>query len=258
MTQQQRLQKAVNDTHTRETHYVQQIIQSVTNTKYYDEAQKFNNTQGFYPIVQVLPLDVCAALGSHYLDNKKVCVLNFASYKHPGGGYIRGQMAQEEALCHSSVLFSVLSRFTHTYYDNNNKNLNRGLYTNKALYSPNVLFDVLTEEGSGRLIQRYVDVLTCAAPNWSAAKRNGVSVGENNAVCKNRLEFIINILNEQKVDIAILGAWGCGVFKQDAYEIAKDFKELFNAGKSCIKEAIFVIPNVASTNYIAFYNTFCK
>ena len=34
----------------------------------------------------------------------KVCVLNFASFKYPGGGFIRGSRAQEECLCRQSPI----------------------------------------------------------------------------------------------------------------------------------------------------------
>nr|DAL81181.1 MAG TPA: poly(ADP-ribose) glycohydrolase [Bacteriophage sp.] len=35
-------------------------------------------------------------------DRSKAAVLNYASYKHPGGYFLGGSSAQEEALCHLS------------------------------------------------------------------------------------------------------------------------------------------------------------
>ena len=54
---------------------------------------------------------------------RKTAVLNFASYKHPGGGFIRGSMAQEEALCHESFLYNVLNAFDATFCDYNRTSL---------------------------------------------------------------------------------------------------------------------------------------
>ncbi|HBR75644.1 MAG TPA: TIGR02452 family protein, partial [Cyanobacteria bacterium UBA11159] len=39
---------------------------------------------------------------------KKIGVLNFASAKNPGGGFLRGTQAQEESLARSSALYKSL------------------------------------------------------------------------------------------------------------------------------------------------------
>lgn len=168
-----------------------------------------------------------------------------------GGGFLQGSRAQEECLCHKSTLFNVLSKFKDNYYVENRKDLNGGLYRNKALYSPNVYF-------RGYNVIRFCDVITCAAPNYSVVQRYGHATKEENSeALKSRIEFVLNIAKENEVENLILGAFGCGVFGQDAAEVAQIFKDnLENKFKNVFHKVIFAIPQGKDGNYEKFKEIF--
>lgn len=178
----------------------------------------------------------------------KTAVLNFASYKEPGGGFMVGSRAQEESLCHESFLYNVLRQFQY-YYDWNNQHKNLGLYLNRAIYTPNVRF-----ERDGQV--EYCDVITCAAPNYSVGKKYGnVDSATNSKYLDSRIKFVLSIAAEQGVDTIILGAFGCGVFSQDATEVMEIFKKYLSTEFKCFDKVIFAIPNdVHSENYTKAYN----
>lgn len=63
------------------------------------------NPQMHIHMVDITTTDTIFAYGSNH---QKTAILDFASYRYPGGGYINGAMAQEEALCHDSTLYHFL------------------------------------------------------------------------------------------------------------------------------------------------------
>lgn len=155
---------------------------------------------------------------------KRLGVLNFASFKNPGGMFLKGSSAQEESLCHSSTLYNILRRFDDSYYAYNRRNVNRSLYEDRAIYSPDVLF---FNNDNGSI--RYCDVITCAAPNKGAAmKYHGVSEEENIQALMSRIDFVFDIAKRKGITTLIIGAYGCGVFKQDAYDVAMIMKQAMN------------------------------
>lgn len=178
-------------------------------------------------------------------ENDKVAVLNFASYKNPGGQFYNGSMAQEEALCHDSILYNVLVQFDD-YYNWNRQNLNRALYKDRAIYSPDIVFIDISKTYS-------VDVITCAAPNFGAASKYcRIPKEVNDKVLKQRIDFVFQIAIENNVDRLILGAWGTGVFKQDPVTVAEFFKEAINDYQYYFKEIIFAIPKGRNGNHSVF------
>lgn len=188
----------------------------------------------------------------------RTAVLNFASYKSPGGLFLEGSSAQEESLCHESTLYNVISSDAFKdYYEHNNQHKNRALYLNRALYSPDIVFESYKCDGTTSAL---CDVITCAAPNYTAAKKyNTVDLTENNAILKNRIDFVLSIAVSNYVNTLILGAYGCGVFGQNPTTVASIFKDLLNTKyKGYFDTVVFAIPDSSSYNYTEFRDAFAS
>lgn len=222
-------------------YYSDEVLHSRKMTRVYDSNTKFNLIEfNQKPNIQLVQKDTVSALFEDITEKDgHVGILNFASYKNPGGGYLNGSYAQEEALCHVSTLYSVLCSQSR-FYNVNIHHLNNSLYTNRALYSPNIAF--FQED-----YDKYADVITCAAPNRKAALKKGISEEENEEALKSRIEFIYNIANENQIDTLILGAYGCGVFGQNPKKVAALFLEY---AKGKVKTIIFAVPQ--GKNYESF------
>ena len=136
------------------------------------------------------------------------------------------------------------------YYDFNKHNLNRALYKDRALYSPDILF-----ERNNTSV--YCDVITCAAPNKTVAQKyQNVSDEENTKVLRSRIDFILKIAADNKTDILILGAFGSGVFGQSAKEVASIFKDLLeNKFSNVFDKIVFAVPS-GNGNLEAFQEIF--
>ena len=246
VNKEERAKLALNHTKEMEDLYKDEIEDCIDETLAYNTNSKFtekrlNNKQ----IIIVDEIDSVGAIFKYVNINEITAVLNFASYNNPGGKFIDGSKAQEECLCHESYLYNVL-KGRIGYYKINHKNKNRSLYTDRALYSPNVRF---TKECK----DVFCDVITCAAPNKTAAQKYyNVSDEENFKVLKERIEFVLKIAQDNGVDNLILGAYGCGVFGQDPLEVAKIFKEFLLGKYKRFNKVIFAIPNRLEMNYKCF------
>src|SRR5260370_38640775 len=75
--------------------------------------------------------------------------LNFASAKNPGGGFLSGAQAQEEALARSSALYPCLLR-APDYYERNRAN-HSAIYLDLVIFSPLVPF---FRDDSAALLER--------------------------------------------------------------------------------------------------------
>ena len=238
MNKKERSNDALEHTEEMAKLYKEEIKNSIDNSVVYRDSAEIHSSGS--PVISLEQTDTVSSIFKH--NKGKVGILNFASYKHAGGGFLRGSMAQEESLCASSFLYNVLSKF-EDYYEYNMNHLNDSLYTNACIYSPDIIFI------NGSKIYK-VDVFTCAAPN--NCKRNLISPAVNSSHLESRIKFLREIISNYNIDVLILGAFGCGVFSQDALEVASLFKKYFSDCNA--KQVVYAIPD--AKNYNKFRSVF--
>jgi len=155
----------------------------------------------------------------------RVCALNFASAKRPGGGFREGARAQEESLARSSGLYPCLEKCPEFYTQN--KNEMKCVYTNHVIYSPDV---PIFRNDAGILlpVSHACSFITAPAVNWGAAQRR-VSPSTMRDEMLERTEMVLAIAAKHKHDTLVLGAWGCGVFQFPVLLLAEIFYSLISA-----------------------------
>lgn len=221
--------------------FPEEIEYSVDNSKIYKGDCSFNTKELVESEVTVVKSDSVSAL--YDFHEGKTAILNFASFKYPGGAYLTGSTTQEEMLCAESTLFPVLLGFKEEFYEpHKSKEIsNSCLYNSDTIYSPDIVFT-----RNGNFIK--ADVITIAAPNLRMKEQYKVSDKEAYIAMKDRIETIFNIASDNKVETLILGAFGCGAFKNDPKIVSELFKKTIE--HFSIKSIIFPIP--PGNNYEIF------
>jgi uncharacterized protein (TIGR02452 family) len=149
-------------------------------------------------------------------------VLNFASAKNPGGGFLGGSRAQEESLARSSALYLSL-QVGREYYEQNRR-CRSTLYTDHAILSPGV--PVFRDDAGALLDRPYVaSFFTMPAVNVGALAPGGGDHARVEPVMAGRVEKLLALSAAEGYEELILGAWGCGVFRNDPRLIARLFHD---------------------------------
>jgi uncharacterized protein (TIGR02452 family) len=157
------------------------------------------------------------------LGDGRVGALNFASAKNPGGGFLGGSQAQEEALARASALYPCLLTQPE-YYDANRRGTS-ALYTDHMIVSPNV---PVFRDDDDRLVDEpwEVTLFTAPAPDASALGHNKPHLREQlEPTFRRRIENLLAAAVAFDLTAMVLGAWGCGVFGNDPRMVARLFAE---------------------------------
>jgi uncharacterized protein (TIGR02452 family) len=164
-----------------------------------------------------------AALARLIVDERceDVLALNYASAKNPGGGFLGGAKAQEEDLARVSTLYA--SQITKRNYYDANRAEDSMLYTDHAIYSPSVVF--FRDERHALLESPFVaSIVTMPAPNAGEHfRRHPDDVTGVRDALERRIAYVLSIARAHHQRVLVLGAWGCGVFRNDPDLVATLF-----------------------------------
>lgn len=178
--------------------------------------------------IEVTAESTLAAAARLCRDHEGVLALNFASARNPGGGFLSGSQAQEESIARSSTLYPCQTKFMQDFYEVNRQQKSL-LYTDHMIYSPRV--PVIRSDTGGLLATPYLlSILTVPAPNAGAIK-DPADASQLLPTLRRRAEYVLAAAHHFGHRTLILGAWGCGVFRNDPYEVARAFGDLVSPGK---------------------------
>jgi len=204
------------------------------------------------PNIIVSPLDSVSYIKENI--EGKTCILNMASYKRGGGGVRNGSNAQEECLFRCSNLFETVDQKFYPLKED------ECLYTKDAVFFKDFYYN--------RMDPVIVDVVTIAAINLN--KDSYYDFGANRWVdiledkddnyinhTKDKIRLMLSVAEKNNVNTLVLGAWGCGVFKNDPTEMAEMFKQVLIDEKYAtkFKKVVFAIindQNSVDDNYSKF------
>lgn len=171
-----------------------------------------------------------------------VAVLNFASARNPGGGYVNGAQAQEEALCRASALYSCLLRVPGFYAHHRAER--DPFYSHRVIHSPAV---PVFRADSGTLLDQpfRAGFLTSPAPNAGVIARTMPErTAEIGPVLDERAGRVLEVAVAHGYRRLVLGAWGCGVFQNDPAVVAASFAALLGPGgrfARAVDEVVFAV-----------------
>lgn len=175
----------------------------------------------------------------------RVAVLNFANPKHPGGGVAQGAMAQEECLCRSSNLYPCLTdeKVRADYYGYH-EFWKDHFFSNRVIYHRDVTVFKTDDDLPVPMEEKdwfRVDVITCAAPYLGKQRyTNHTFLGE--LLC-GRIRQILEAAMDNEAEVLILGAFGCGAFRNPPEVVARAFRLVLEEERyrTAFKRVVFAI-----------------
>lgn len=173
-------------------------------------------------------------------DSGPVVLLNFASARNPGGGFLNGAKAQEEDLCRCSALYVTLLQ--HMEYYEANRRQDSLLYTDHAIFSPAVPF--FKVQGTGDLLPDpfVASVITAPAPNTRPYLRASGDPVLLEQCFERRWRNVLAIAHAERVPTILLGAWGCGAFGGDPTVASRTAEAALHDFAAAFERVVFAIP----------------
>jgi uncharacterized protein (TIGR02452 family) len=192
-------------------------------------APKFHSKE---TIIRIANIPTLSAAYELCAEDCRTLTLNFANPNHPCGAFLRGGISQEETICRSTALYATL--MGDPMYDVHNGRLLQS--SDWAILSAGV---PVYRASDGTPLQEpwLVNILTSAAPYAPA-------VGQPEAAnqLRQRILRILAISKHFGYTSLVLGAFGCGAFRNDVAQTARDFRIALEVDFSnCFRQVVFAI-----------------
>lgn len=196
----------------------------------------------------VLNIDTLDCALSLCSEGLRPLVLNMASDYKPGGGVKSGKTAQEECIFRRTDAY-------RTHYESFYQ-----LSIEHVIYSPSVTiikdsqYNMLDED-------KICNVGIIAVPAIRKPKLiDGMYHEDDRELMTLKIESIFKIAKKHNYDSLVLGALGCGVFKNPPNEVASIFKCMLTTYKKYFKKIVFAVLSVDNNdeNYNTFSHLFRK
>ena len=183
---------------------------------------------------------------------------------------MNGAGAQEECLCRCSTLYASLTikQMWESYYDVNRKE-HDVLHTDACIFSPDVVVFKTDELIPKRMEpDKYitVDIVTCAAPNLREAPSNRYNRETGSAasvkpeqlynIHLKRAKHILHTAAANGDEIIVLGAFGCGAFRNDPSVVAGAYRDALKDYAKYFEEIEFAV--FCKEHETGNYDTFRK
>ena len=187
-------------------------------------------------------------------------LLNFASARNPGGGFLGGARAQEEELCRCSGLYRTI--LTQPAYYSVNRGQQSLLYTDHLIYSPKVPFFRVDTRSSLLKAPYFASVITTPAPNAGALLRQEPAAAPSiRPTFARRWANVLAVAQGNAHRVVLLGAWGCGAFRNDPVLAAETARAVLLSPRfaGAFDRVVFAIPDVGKrgkANLAAFREVF--
>jgi len=188
---------------------------------------------GEQTIVEVQNIDCLYAGVQLKEQGYNPAVLNMASRRNPGGGVTTGAGAQEETLFRRTNLFRSLYQFapyaeqygikpSHHHYP-----LDRNF---GGVYTPDAIYFRESEQKGYALLEKPVSLsfITVAGMNRPDLTTGGMIANHHVEPIKNKIRTIFRIGLVHGHDSLVLGALGCGAFRNPPRHVARLFHEVLD------------------------------
>lgn len=181
-------------------------------------------------------------------------LLNFADNRFAGGSVQTGSGAQEESLFRRTNLCESLLQ--DEFYP---------IEKNEVIYTPCATVFRDTEEHNCELLEKPWQSAFISAPGiHNPIRVNNRLNAEDSKNLQNKIELILQTAYIYGHDSLILGALGCGAWRNPPMNVAEIFREVLNEWNGCFKKIVFACLEVGEkrrngpTNYEVFNEVFSR